>query len=303
MTSNKTLLSHLSAVQTACSCSRDSAPSGLTARRFPRCGPTRSLRRHPSTCLPRCIRLQTRTSRSHSCSSARPSSMQPFRRSTRGTSCATSSPPCALHRLSTAHHLPRRSPHSHCRRLERLDRHPTLEAFYRGEFMTLIRKLYGTSEAYLRKQLGWPRPDPREEGRKAYWEKEDVTVVRRNDLPYGVPKDVMYAHFPLIPPAGLALLTTWRFRAVTMLSGSISRCFTRTCARPPPRPSRPLSPRAAGPRLPRALRTPTRSHSRRARPHSRQSLRVEAQEPRAGGSESRRQRGRGTTFRRMGSGA
>ncbi|GJN94475.1 hypothetical protein Rhopal_007555-T1 [Rhodotorula paludigena] len=89
-------------------------------------------------------------------------------------------------------------------RLERLDRHPALEAFYRGEFMTLIRKLYGTSEAYLRKQLGWPRPDPREEGRKAYWEREDVTVVRRNDLPYGVPKDVIHyvvwVNLPLFHP-------------------------------------------------------------------------------------------------------
>ncbi|BGP51842.1 hypothetical protein JCM10450v2_007798 [Rhodotorula kratochvilovae] len=97
--------------------------------------------------------------------------------------------------------------------LARLDRHSTLEALYVGSFNPLIRSTHGSSEAYLRQQLGWAAPAPDEVGgqrRKEYWERDDVTNVRRNDWPYAHPKDVRHyvvwvdlpLFHPLLTPSG-----------------------------------------------------------------------------------------------------
>ncbi|GAA6054672.1 hypothetical protein JCM3770_006380 [Rhodotorula araucariae] len=91
--------------------------------------------------------------------------------------------------------------------LARLTRHPTLEALYVESFNPLVRASHGSSEGYLRRQLGWAAPAPDEDGgqhRKAYWERDDVTNVRRNDWPYAHPKDVkhyvVWVDLPLFHP-------------------------------------------------------------------------------------------------------
>lgn len=77
-------------------------------------------------------------------------------------------------------------------RLGELNRHPDLEALYAGTFNPLLKRHYGTTEAYLRRQLGWPAEEARDEAQDAdeYWTRGATTNVRRNDWPYAVPKGV-----------------------------------------------------------------------------------------------------------------
>lgn len=82
--------------------------------------------------------------------------------------------------------------HSARSRLAELDRHPTLEQLYAGTFNPLLKQHYGTTEAYLRGQLGWPAQEAKSEKQDEdeYWTRGATTNVRRNDWPYAVPKDV-----------------------------------------------------------------------------------------------------------------
>lgn len=82
--------------------------------------------------------------------------------------------------------------HSVRSRLAELDRHPTLEQLYAGTFNPLLKQCYGTTEAYLRLQLGWPAQEARseEQDEDEYWTRGATTNVRRNDWPYAIPKDV-----------------------------------------------------------------------------------------------------------------
>ncbi|BGO95773.1 hypothetical protein NBRC10512_001610 [Rhodotorula toruloides] len=91
-------------------------------------------------------------------------------------------------------------------RLELLERHPRLEDLYTTTFNPLIKSLYGSTESYLRTQLGWGRePEKKEEEEREYWTRGGVTNVRRNDWPYAVPKDVrhyvVWVPLPLFHPA------------------------------------------------------------------------------------------------------
>lgn len=76
-------------------------------------------------------------------------------------------------------------------RLGLLKRHPRLEALYVDSFNPLVKSVHGSTESYLRKQLGWGRePQREEEEEREYWTRGAVTNVRLNDWPYAVPKDV-----------------------------------------------------------------------------------------------------------------
>lgn len=77
-------------------------------------------------------------------------------------------------------------------RLAELDRHPTLEQLYAGRFNPLLKQHYGTTESYLRLQLGWPAQEAKDERQdeQEYWTCGATTNVRRNDWPYAIPKDV-----------------------------------------------------------------------------------------------------------------
>ncbi|GAA5982760.1 hypothetical protein JCM11641_007779 [Rhodosporidiobolus odoratus] len=81
-----------------------------------------------------------------------------------------------------------------------LSRQPEFEELYAKEFGLLVRSKYGTMERYLRKQLGW---QGNEEG--DYWVRTGKTDVRRNDWPYGIPKDVshwvVWVPLPLFHPS------------------------------------------------------------------------------------------------------
>ncbi|GAA5985417.1 hypothetical protein JCM10908_006967 [Rhodotorula pacifica] len=79
-------------------------------------------------------------------------------------------------------------------RLAELDRHPTLETLYAGTFNPLLKRHYGTTEAYLRLQLGWPAQEAKTEKQdeEEYWTRAGTTNVRRNDWPYAIPKDVQH---------------------------------------------------------------------------------------------------------------
>ncbi|BGP20304.1 hypothetical protein JCM10213_002067 [Rhodosporidiobolus nylandii] len=86
--------------------------------------------------------------------------------------------------------------------LAALSRQPEFEALYAQEFGPLVRRTYGSMEKYLRKQLGWA-PDAADEGE--YWLRTGRTNVRRNDWPYGIPRDVshwvVWVPLPLFHPA------------------------------------------------------------------------------------------------------
>ncbi|GAA5915344.1 hypothetical protein JCM8208_001704 [Rhodotorula glutinis] len=106
--------------------------------------------------------------------------------------------------------------------LAALNRHPELEKLYVNEFNPLIRRAYGSTEAYLRLRLGWAAPAPDEEGctveggeqqtskeggqrsRKEYWERDDTVNVRRNDWKYSMPREVshyvVWVDLPLFHP-------------------------------------------------------------------------------------------------------
>lgn len=94
----------------------------------------------------------------------------------------------------------RRPSHS---RLAELDRHPDLEALYAGTFNPLLKRHYGTTEAYLRRQLGWPAQEATDEkqDREQFWTRGATTNVRRNDWPYAIPKDVQS-----VPVASISLV-------------------------------------------------------------------------------------------------
>ncbi|GAA5959757.1 hypothetical protein JCM21900_006371 [Sporobolomyces salmonicolor] len=74
-------------------------------------------------------------------------------------------------------------------KLAALKRHPQLEALYTGQFNPAVKLAYGSTEAYLRKQLGWG-PDQQKQGQ--YWERTGDTRVRLNDWGYAVPRDVIH---------------------------------------------------------------------------------------------------------------
>ncbi|GAA5848652.1 hypothetical protein JCM9279_002729 [Rhodotorula babjevae] len=107
--------------------------------------------------------------------------------------------------------------------LAALNRHPVLEKLYVTEFNPLIRRAYGSTEAYLRLRLGWAAPAPDEEGgqredqegrqpagtsgqrwKKEYWERDDTVNVRRNDWKYSMPREVshyvVWVDLPLFHP-------------------------------------------------------------------------------------------------------
>ncbi|GAA5932749.1 hypothetical protein JCM3775_002226 [Rhodotorula graminis] len=113
--------------------------------------------------------------------------------------------------------------------LAALNRHPELEKLYVHEFNPLIRRAYGSTEAYLRLRLGWAAPAPDEQDgqgegegegkgndgeqradtsrrgrRKEYWERDDKVNVRRNDWKYSMPRDVrhyvVWVDLPLFSP-------------------------------------------------------------------------------------------------------
>ncbi|KAM0789712.1 hypothetical protein ACM66B_006570 [Microbotryomycetes sp. NB124-2] len=83
-------------------------------------------------------------------------------------------------------------------RLDVLRRHPSLEILYTTHFNPLIKAEYGSTEAYLRMQLGWPlststTPSSSFTRRESeWWTSADEAVVRRNDWAYGVPSEVQH---------------------------------------------------------------------------------------------------------------
>ncbi|BGP27781.1 hypothetical protein Rt10032_c13g5125 [Rhodotorula toruloides] len=119
-------------------------------------------------------------------------------------------------------------------RLEVLKRHPRLEALYRDPFNPLVKSVYGSTEAYLRKQLGWGRePEKKEEEEREYWTRGGVTNVRLNDWPYAVPKDVrhyvVWVPLPLFHPA---LCTPRPSNLLDLPSSSPSQSGTSTPSGP-----------------------------------------------------------------------
>ena len=78
-------------------------------------------------------------------------------------------------------------------RLEKLDRHPDLQALYSDQFFAAIKAAYGSTESFLMKRLNW-RPETVEEARRThrYFTSDmpkDWVRVARNDWAYGVPRD------------------------------------------------------------------------------------------------------------------
>ncbi|GAA6013490.1 hypothetical protein JCM10207_008868 [Rhodosporidiobolus poonsookiae] len=91
--------------------------------------------------------------------------------------------------------------------LSALSRQPEFEALYAQTFGPLVRETYGSMEAYLRGRLGWDAQAPAREGEgnEPYWTRRARTNVRRNDWPYGVPRDVshwvVWVPLPLFHPS------------------------------------------------------------------------------------------------------
>ncbi|GAA6034772.1 hypothetical protein JCM8097_001162 [Rhodosporidiobolus ruineniae] len=114
-----------------------------------------------------------------------------------------------------------------------LCRQPAFEALYAQTFNPLVKSVYGKMETYLRKQLGWA-PQEGAEG-KEYWERTGRTNVRRNDWPYGVPRDVshwvVWVPLPLFHPA---LCTPLPSRSSTPLPPSLARSLSASSAQPSP---------------------------------------------------------------------
>ncbi|GAA5906288.1 hypothetical protein JCM6882_002693 [Rhodosporidiobolus microsporus] len=116
-----------------------------------------------------------------------------------------------------------------------LSRQPAFESLYASTFNPLVKSVYGKMEIYLRKQLGWTA-GAEEEG-KEYWERGARTNVRRNDWPYGVPRDVshwvVWVPLPLFHPALCTPSATPR--SLTPLPPFLST--TSSSASPLPSPS------------------------------------------------------------------
>ncbi|KAK4056444.1 hypothetical protein OIO90_002587 [Microbotryomycetes sp. JL221] len=74
-------------------------------------------------------------------------------------------------------------------RLDLLRRHPSIEVLYTTCFNPLIKQEYGSTEAYLRMQLGWTQQSI-EMTTQDWWTRHDQVIVRRNDWSYSVPRDV-----------------------------------------------------------------------------------------------------------------
>ncbi|KAL8280459.1 hypothetical protein RQP46_007107 [Phenoliferia psychrophenolica] len=111
-----------------------------------------------------------------------------------------------------------------------LKRHPDLEKRYL-QFNALVRAQHGTTEDYLRVQLGWNAEDGDEMRRKAlergegdWWKRDSVVQVRRNDWAYGVPADVghwvAWTPLPLLHPGSCeGSATPWEEVAKLGLTG------------------------------------------------------------------------------------
>ncbi|KAM0751835.1 hypothetical protein T439DRAFT_325025 [Meredithblackwellia eburnea MCA 4105] len=83
--------------------------------------------------------------------------------------------------------------------LKTLRRHEILEDLYFNHFNPFVRSQFGTTEEYLRQQLGWDvkegeleRIKAKQRGEKEYWTRSSVTRVRPNDWAYSIPKDIKH---------------------------------------------------------------------------------------------------------------
>lgn len=81
--------------------------------------------------------------------------------------------------------------------LEKLDRHPELQALYTSQFFPAVKAAYGSTEAFLMKRLNWDAETVQTaRGTGQHFNRnisEDYVRVARNDWAYGVPREYEYA--------------------------------------------------------------------------------------------------------------
>ncbi|KAK4051624.1 hypothetical protein OIV83_002764 [Microbotryomycetes sp. JL201] len=92
--------------------------------------------------------------------------------------------------------------------LQVLRRHPSIEVLYTSCFNPLVKQTYGSTELYLRAQLGW-HSSAETTGivnhETEWWTSTDQAVLRQNDWAYSVPNKVqhyvVWVQKPLFHPA------------------------------------------------------------------------------------------------------
>ncbi|KAI5481362.1 hypothetical protein MNV49_004984 [Pseudohyphozyma bogoriensis] len=72
-----------------------------------------------------------------------------------------------------------------------LRRHPVLEDVYINRFNKLVKEEYGSTEAFLRVQLGWREGEGGVVAEERYWTREDEFNLRRNDWCYSIPLEIV----------------------------------------------------------------------------------------------------------------
>lgn len=78
-------------------------------------------------------------------------------------------------------------------RLEKLDRHPQLQALYVDEFFPAVKAAYGSTEAFLMQRLDWNADTVQNARMSGQMFARDISSdwvrVARNDWAYGAPRD------------------------------------------------------------------------------------------------------------------